>query len=85
MAEKTRTPTILRDAEVERMVGIPRSTRYDMTRRGDFPAPVWITPKTRGYMSDEIEAWIEGRRQKRSIPQSKPWTPCIDHEEEARP
>lgn len=75
MADAQRMPTILRDREVARMTGIPRSTRYDMCRRGDFPAPVWITTRTRGYMSDEVEAWLESRRQRRSIPQAKPWKP----------
>lgn len=75
MAEVTNELRIMRDAEVERITGLSRDTRYSLTARGDFPSPVWITSRTRGYLSDEIDAWLESRRDKRSIRQVKPWTP----------
>lgn len=75
MAEAKRMVRIMKDDEVTRITALPRNTRYDMTARGEFPAPVWVTRRTRGYMSDEIEAWLESRRQRRSIAQAKPWRP----------
>lgn len=76
MAENSRVPTILREAVVRQMTGLPKSTLYDMTRRGDFPAPVLLgSGRARGYLSDEIEAWIESRRERRSIVQKNPWRP----------
>lgn len=66
---------IMSDREVEHLTSLKRNTRYSMTARGDFPAPVWITGRTRGYMSDEVYAWLEERREKRSIRQVRPWTP----------
>lgn len=75
MPEPKQALRIMRDDEVAHITGLPRKTRYSMTARGDFPSPVWITGRTRGYMSDEIAAWLESRRDKRSTPQAKPWTP----------
>jgi len=75
MEEAPNTLRILKDDEVARITGLSRETRYSMTARGDFPSPVWLTGRTRGYMSDEIDAWMESRRDKRSIRQVKPWTP----------
>lgn len=75
MTEATNELRIMRDDEVANITGLCRATRYSMTARGDFPSPVWITGRTRGYLSDEIYAWLEGRRDKRSIPQARPWIP----------
>jgi len=75
MSENTPVLRILRDAEVEHITGLSRDTRYALTTRGEFPSPVWITSRTRGYLSDEIDAWLESRRDKRTTRQVKPWTP----------
>lgn len=75
MSEAYPKTRILKDDEVEHITGLGRKTRHTLTARGDFPSPVWITGRTRGYMSDEIDSWLESRRDKRSIPQAKPWTP----------
>lgn len=84
LSEQTPVTRILRESEVEEITGISRNSRYRMSVSGEFPAPVWIIPPkkggkrgARGYMSDEIEAWIESRRDKRSIRQEKPWKPDI--------
>lgn len=66
---------IMKDAEVEEITSLSRPTRQSLTRRGEFPSPVWITRRTRGYLSDEIFAWLSERRDKRSIHQEKPWIP----------
>jgi len=80
MAEEKKAPLrIMRDAEVTHVTGLGNKTRYSMTKRGDFPSPVWITGRSkggaRGYLSDDIEAWLESRRDKKSIQQDRPWTP----------
>lgn len=66
---------IMNDDEVALLTGMPRSTRYNMTRRGEFPAPVWLNSRRRGYLSDEIFAWIEERRASRTTAQDHPWAP----------
>lgn len=58
---------IMREAEVREVTGLCSKTRRKMTRLGEFPSPVWITPGVTGYMSDEIQRWLESRREKRSI------------------
>lgn len=75
MAETRQELRILRDDEVAHITGLSRKTRYSLTARGEFPSPVWITGRTRGYMSDEITAWLESRREQRTTRQAKPWTP----------
>lgn len=69
---------IMKDAEVEEITSLSRTTRQSLTRRGEFPSPVWITGRTRGYLSDEIDAWMNERRDMRSIRQDKPWKPLGD-------
>ena len=43
--------TFLRDAEVTHLTGIPRSTRYELIERGEFPKPIKLGPRA--------VAWIE--------------------------
>lgn len=75
MCEESMQVRIMKDAEVEQITSLSRNTRQALSKRGEFPSPVWITRRTRGYMSDEIVAWMDERRDKRSIPQQKPWIP----------
>lgn len=77
MAEATNELRIMSDDEVARITGLSRGTRYTLTARGEFPSPVWITSRTRGYLSDEVYAWLENCRDKRTTRQVKPWTPEI--------
>ena len=55
------TETLIGRQEVERMVGLSRSTIYDAMRRGEFPLPLKVGPKAVGWRSSEIEAWVESR------------------------
>lgn len=75
MREEKQQVRIMKDAEVEQITSLSRNTRQALSRRGKFPSPVWITGRTRGYLSDEIDAWMADRRDKRSIPQETPWIP----------
>lgn len=79
MCEENTQVRIMKDAEVEQITSLSRNTRQALSKRGEFPSPVWITRRTRGYMSDEISAWLAERRGKRSIPQEKPWVPQKQH------
>jgi prophage regulatory protein len=42
-------------------IGVSRSTLWAMTREGNFPRPVSITDKRRGYVASEIDAWVKAR------------------------
>lgn len=51
----------IRPGEVLRMIGVSRTTLWRMVRDGLFPAPVRITKRNRGYVLDDVEAWMRGR------------------------
>lgn len=59
MAEQFRT--ILRRKEVERRVGLSRSTIYLRVARGEFPSPISLGVRAVGRPSDAIDAWIADR------------------------
>ncbi|TIW48452.1 MAG: AlpA family phage regulatory protein, partial [Mesorhizobium sp.] len=44
--------------EVCRRVGISRTTVWQLIRDGKFPRLVQITPKRKGFVDSEIDAWI---------------------------
>ncbi len=48
-------------ADVERRVGLTRSSIYAAMRRGDFPIPVRVGPKAVRWRSSEIEDWMNSR------------------------
>jgi prophage regulatory protein len=52
---------LLRRREVEREVGLSRSSIYDYMRRGAFPRPINIAPHTVRWIASEIEAWKAGK------------------------
>ena len=52
----------LRWPEVQRRVGVSRSTVWRLTRRGLFPRPVLIGLQAKGWRSDEIDTWVESRQ-----------------------
>lgn len=60
--KSTRGPErILRRGEVERRVGLSRSTIYYKIQQGEFPAPVRLGPRAVGWRESAIEEWIAER------------------------
>lgn len=53
---------ILRLPEVQNAVGLRHSAIYALIAARDFPAPVQLTERARGWRESEILAWIESRR-----------------------
>jgi prophage regulatory protein len=51
----------LRDREVTRVTGIPRSTRYELIGRGEFPRPVKLSERIVAWSAAEIEDWQRRR------------------------
>jgi predicted DNA-binding transcriptional regulator AlpA len=47
------------------MLTISRATLWRLRRSGDFPAAIRLSANRRGYVLDEIAAWIERRRAER--------------------
>ncbi len=51
----------IRPGEVVRMLGVSRTTLWRMVRAGLFPRPVEITERNRGYVLEDVEAWMQAR------------------------
>lgn len=56
MAEK-----YLRRPEVEALIGLSRTTIYEMMKRGEFPRPVRITGKAVAWPESSITEWQASR------------------------
>jgi prophage regulatory protein len=52
---------ILRLPSVKARTGLSRSTIYLRVSQGTFPRPVSLGARTVGWLSDEIDRWIEER------------------------
>lgn len=52
---------ILRRPEVLEKVPICRSAMYAMIAAGEFPKPIKLGPRSVGWISTEIDEWLEAR------------------------
>ncbi len=52
---------ILRRKQVEKRVGLSRSTIYAKIAAGEFPAPIALSARVVGWLESDIIAWIESR------------------------
>jgi prophage regulatory protein len=50
---------LLRLPDVTRMVGLSRSTIYQMIEQGRFPAGVRLGARARGWRMGDVVAWLE--------------------------
>ncbi len=57
--------TILRRPQVEERTGLSRSTIYLFMEQGVFPKPIGLGPRSVGWLSNEIDQWIEERIEQR--------------------
>jgi prophage regulatory protein len=53
---------LLRIKELENKLGVKKSTIYKMIQAGEFPKPVKISERARGWRESRAEAWIASRR-----------------------
>lgn len=51
-------PRLLPIAEVVQIVGLGESTIWERSRRGTFPKPVKLSPRTTRWVSVEVEQWV---------------------------
>jgi prophage regulatory protein len=49
--------------EVEHVTSLKKSKLYDLVRTGQFPRQRKITQRRRGWLSSEVEGWIQQRSQ----------------------
>ena len=58
----------IRPIEVLRMIGVSRTTLWRMVQAGAFPKPVRITDRSRGYLLEDVEAWMKARAERPAAP-----------------
>lgn len=58
--------TILRRKDVELITGLSRSSIYAGIQNGTFPAPIHLSVKSVGWVSNEIDAWIQQKMAQRT-------------------
>lgn len=53
--------TIHRRPAVSARVGFGKTHIYEMIARGEFPAPISLSKRAVGWLSSDVDAWIEAR------------------------
>lgn len=56
---------IMRLTEVIQTTGLARSSIYSRMTEGSFPRPVSLGARSVGWVSEEIQDWVEARIQER--------------------
>ncbi|WP_244544918.1 AlpA family transcriptional regulator [Collimonas sp. OK607] len=57
----TTSKRILRMAELKVQIGLSRSTIYEFIKSGNFPRSVSLGSRAVGWLSSDIDAWVESR------------------------
>ena len=57
----------MRLPEVEAKTGIKKSKLYELMASDDFPRPVYLLGKCRGWIENEVDSWLEERINERNI------------------
>ena len=52
---------ILRIPDVEKQVGLKKSTIYEMVKREEFPPPIRLGSRASGWLLSEINKWKQER------------------------
>ncbi|WP_238401141.1 helix-turn-helix transcriptional regulator [Alloalcanivorax marinus] len=55
----------MRLTEVIQTTGLARSSIYNRMNEGSFPRPVSLGARSVGWVSDEVQDWVEARIQER--------------------
>jgi prophage regulatory protein len=74
MQDMTTAPrrSILRESTVLERIPVHPTTIYRWEREGKFPRRVALGKNSSGWYDDEIDAWIEARREQSSTPRQSP-------------
>lgn len=63
--EARSTHEILRRPAVTHKTGLASSSLYAAIARGEFPKPIKLGERSVGWLSREVDAWIEARAAQR--------------------
>ena len=53
------TPQIMRRKDLEKRLGISRSSIYLMMSEGRFPKPIRLGRRAVGWRADDIQTWLD--------------------------
>lgn len=53
--------SVLREKDAALAMGLSRTTRWRMRKRGDGPRPIRLGPNSIGYIRSEVEQWLRAR------------------------
>jgi predicted DNA-binding transcriptional regulator AlpA len=53
--------SVLREKDAALAMGLSRTTRWRMRKRGDGPRPIRLGPNSIGYLRSEVEQWLRER------------------------
>ena len=56
---------IAREPQRCELTGVPTSTWYELQAKGLAPKPLPLGPRSRGWLIEELLAWVEARRAER--------------------
>lgn len=59
------TKIVLRPRQVYEVIGLSAMQVWRLRRDGRFPQPIALGTHSKGFLKDEIDAWIEARRLER--------------------
>lgn len=57
----------LRMPQVEEKTALKRSKIYELLATGQFPKPIYLLGKCRGWLEHEIDAWLLERIKERDL------------------
>jgi len=60
----------IRTRQVLEMIGVGRTTLWELVRDGCFPSPVRLTERVSGYQLEAVEEWMRLRAQGLTWPPS---------------
>lgn len=61
------TVRVLRLPGVEVLTGLKKTSIYNLMRDEDFPRPVSLSARAKGWVETEVIAWLENRIQQREV------------------
>jgi predicted DNA-binding transcriptional regulator AlpA len=61
MQSSSKPKGIAREPQRYQLTGVPTSTWYDLQNAGLAPKPIHIGPRSRGWLIEELEAWVAKR------------------------
>ncbi len=57
--------TVKRLPAVTEVTGVSKSQVYELMKEGKFPRPITLAGNAKGWLSSELEEWIEARKSER--------------------